>query len=107
MNHETARELVRYIATHMERESSLLYPDPNVIMHEPYGLLGLIRSQAQLTPETIDEWMVQAQLGALLGPEGSAEQGSSPRMCPDCRGAGAYAKGGAVFTCQCKKERAW
>ena len=57
----TAKKLVQHMATHMERESFLLYPDPATIMMDPYGLLDLIRTEGGFEPWTIDEWMIEAQ----------------------------------------------
>lgn len=61
MDMEIAKKLVEFIVLHMQRESALLYPDPQVVMYEPYGLLHLIRNAAKLSPETVDQWMVEAQ----------------------------------------------
>lgn len=61
MDTETARKLVEFIVLHMQRESMWLYPNPQTVMYEPYGLLHLIRDAAKLSPETIDAWMVEAQ----------------------------------------------
>lgn len=61
MDQETAKRLVQYITQHMWRESALMYPDPQVQMNDPYGLLDLIKVEAKLDNKTIDGWMVESQ----------------------------------------------
>lgn len=63
MQYETAKKLVRFIATRMERESALLYPEEmrNAYMNDPYGLLKLIQDEAGISSALIDAWMVEAQ----------------------------------------------
>lgn len=61
MDTETARKLIQFIASHMERESRFLYPNPQIVMYEPYQLLDMIRDAAKVAPETIDRWMLEAQ----------------------------------------------
>lgn len=52
--------IVKYVATHMFRESVLLSPDPEVCMVDPYGLLKLIEEDG-VPAEVIDRWMTEAQ----------------------------------------------
>jgi len=59
----TPKNLITYIAQHMARESALMYPNPQVYMMDPYGLLRLIQTEFGLTDEQIDQWMVEAQKG--------------------------------------------
>lgn len=61
MTKECARKLIRYVVLHMERESLLLFPSPNIVMRHPYGLLDLIRDESPLSTEEIDTVMVEAQ----------------------------------------------
>ena len=61
LDRDTARKLVEFVARHMERESRLLQPNPQVFMNDAYGLLDLIRAEAKLKAEEIDAWMVEAQ----------------------------------------------
>jgi len=60
---DTAKRLIEHIVRNMERESQFLYPNPDVFMNDPYGLLDLIRVEAKLSAETVDAWMVEAQSG--------------------------------------------
>ena len=66
LDREVAKKLVTFITKSMERESALLQPVPQVFMNDPYGLLDLIKNEAQLKPEEIDAWMVEAQPGKKL-----------------------------------------
>ena len=61
LDREVAKKLVVCIVQHMERGSALLQPMPQVYMNDPYALLDLIKNEAQLKPEEIDAWMVEAQ----------------------------------------------
>lgn len=61
MDKETAEKLIRYVTKNLERESGWLTPDPTVIMHEPYGLLDLIREESGLTGDEVDKIMQNAQ----------------------------------------------
>lgn len=63
-----AKKLVQHIVQDMERESALLQPNPQVFMRDPYALLDLIRKEANLSAETIDAWMLEAQKGRRGGP---------------------------------------
>jgi hypothetical protein len=55
-----AEAIVKYIATHLERESRFLSPNPEAYLTDPYGLLDLIRDHG-IAPAQIDAWLVQAQ----------------------------------------------
>ncbi len=61
MNQTLLKKIVQYIASNMERESALANPYPNTFMNDPYGLLDLIKQEANLTGELLDAWMVEAQ----------------------------------------------
>jgi hypothetical protein len=63
VNQETAKKLIQFIASNMERESAFLYPEGmrGVFVNDAYGLLDLIRAEAGLAAETVDAWMVEAQ----------------------------------------------
>jgi hypothetical protein len=53
-------ELIAFVATHAWQESRLLHPRPSV--HVPvYPLLEKIEKLWELTPEQIDQIMVEAQ----------------------------------------------
>lgn len=56
-----AKKLVQHITQSLERESALLQPVPQVFMRDPYALLDLIRQEANLSAETVDNWMLEAQ----------------------------------------------
>lgn len=60
-----AKKLVQHITRDMERESALLQPNPQVFMRDPYALLDLIRTEANVTPGTVDAWMLEAQRSPL------------------------------------------
>lgn len=61
MDLKTAEKLIKHIVKHMERESGLLYPNPDTVIHDAYSLLELIKDEANLDGETIDRWMVEEQ----------------------------------------------
>lgn len=56
-----AKKLVQHVTQSMEKESALLQPHPQVFMRDPYALLDLIRQEANIIPETVDTWMLEAQ----------------------------------------------
>lgn len=75
ISQDAAKKLVQHITQHMERESALLYPEAmrNTFMNDPYALLDLIRQEANLTADTMDAWMLEAQ--GRPAPKEEPEQG--------------------------------
>ncbi len=57
---KTLEKIVKFVASHMKRESSFLNPDPQTSMNDPYGLLEIVE-EAGVEQETIDRWMCEAQ----------------------------------------------
>lgn len=66
LDREVAKKLVVFITQSMERESAILQPKPQTFMNDPYGLLDLIKKEANLDAKEIDAWMVEAQPGKKL-----------------------------------------
>ncbi len=64
MDKATAEKVVKLITSNMERESSLLYPMPDTIIHDAFGILKLIQEEAGLPDSTVDHWMLVAQARA-------------------------------------------
>jgi hypothetical protein len=60
-NKKLAEKIVKFIAENMERESVFLSPNPAVFMHNPYGLLDLLRDECAIPDKQIDKWMCEAQ----------------------------------------------
>jgi hypothetical protein len=62
MSDDTAKKLVKFIASNMWRQSRFLYPPPQPVeMSDPYGLLDLIKEEFELSGHQIDLWLCEAQ----------------------------------------------
>ena len=55
-----AKTIVKAVAVRMFRESKFLSPDPEVLMHDPYGVLKEFEN-AGVDAKTIDAWLMEAQ----------------------------------------------
>lgn len=59
MNDKQLETLVKMMIERLERESSLLYPNPCLFMNRPYDIFDWLVSKKLLTPKQIDTWMVE------------------------------------------------